>query len=128
MRSIALLGLLAAISGGCIHARTAEPPAEAESVSPASPGSAVAALPGDLFEPDGIARIQSALDRRGYGVAATGVLDAATENALEQFQASEDLPPTGLPDHETLRRLEIDPARVFRSAADAAAGTPPVGN
>lgn len=46
-------------------------------------------------------------------VKANGELDNATQEALRSFQRSEQLPETGLPDYETLRRLDIKPNEVY---------------
>ena len=36
--------------------------------------------------------------------------------ALRRFQAAHDLPSTGVPDHETVRRLGLNPDELFRKA------------
>lgn len=46
-------------------------------------------------------------------VKSTGELDNATQEALRAFQRSQQLPETGLPDYETLRRLKIKPNEVY---------------
>ncbi|MBK7863599.1 MAG: peptidoglycan-binding protein [Archangiaceae bacterium] len=47
------------------------------------------------------------------GVDMTGDLDARTQEGLRAFQRSEQLPETGLPDYETLRRLHISPDELY---------------
>lgn len=44
----------------------------------------------------------------------TNKLDTKTQLALQQYQKSQGLPETGLPDYETLRRLGLKPEEVFR--------------
>ncbi len=40
----------------------------------------------------------------------------STETALRRFQGSHDLPTTGIPDHETIKKLGLAPDDVFRKA------------
>ena len=47
-------------------------------------------------------------------VAENNTLDTKTQLALQQYQKSQGLPETGLPDYETLRRLGLKPEEVFR--------------
>ena len=44
------------------------------------------------------------------------------EQALRTFQESQGLAATGFPDHETLRKLGIDPKKVDQTAAPPDAG------
>jgi hypothetical protein len=46
----------------------------------------------------------------------SGELDGHTEAALRKFQKSRDLAATGVPDTETVRKLGLDPGKIFRSA------------
>jgi N-acetylmuramoyl-L-alanine amidase len=62
--------------------------------------------PGPAGSPLAVADLQSKLGRFGYGVAATGVLDQATQQALSAFQRH--FRPArfdGVPDGETQRLL-----------------------
>ena len=43
--------------------------------------------------------------------------NASTAAALRRFQAEHDLPSTGVPDHETVRRLGLNPDDLYRKAA-----------
>jgi hypothetical protein len=43
--------------------------------------------------------------------------NASTGAALRRFQVAHDLPSTGVPDHETVRRLGLNPDDLFRKAA-----------
>ncbi|HET6280431.1 MAG TPA: peptidoglycan-binding domain-containing protein [Polyangia bacterium] len=47
-----------------------------------------------------------------------GELDEPTRDALRHFQDSHDLPATGFPDHETIRRLGLNPDDLFSSKND----------
>ena len=52
-------------------------------------------------------RVQGALKQRGYGVGVVdGLYGRNTREALEAFQRDQQLPVTGLPDTETLARLQ----------------------
>ena len=42
--------------------------------------------------------------------------DAAMREGLRRFQRAKDLPATGMPDHETVKRLGLDPDQIFRQA------------
>ena len=139
-RLLLLLGLLA---GGCRHVTKADDwsPASQDAAAPASsddsanwhtsgasakpeseraaagPGRPqLASSPEGLMVPEGPGLIQEALAKKGYlSSYETGALDARTRNALQKFQNDQGLPSTGAPDHETLRKLGLDPAKVFRA-------------
>jgi hypothetical protein len=51
--------------------------------------------------------------RKLLGEHEEGNLDEPTRVALRRLQKAEDLPETGLPDHETVRKLGLDPDQVF---------------
>ncbi len=40
--------------------------------------------------------------------------DAATREGVRRFQRAQDLPATGVPDAETVKRLGLDPDKTFR--------------
>ena len=42
--------------------------------------------------------------------------DAAKRQGLRRFQRAHDLPATGVADHETVKRLGLDPDQIFRQA------------
>jgi peptidoglycan hydrolase-like protein with peptidoglycan-binding domain len=64
--------------------------------------------------PDGPRLIQEVLGKRGYlPNHRSGSLDGPTRTALQRFQADHGLPSTGAPDRETLRKLGLDPGKVF---------------
>ncbi len=97
----------------------AEKPGEAR--RPAKPGRPpLAASPSGLFVPGGVGKVQRALADKGYldlGAARKGDVDQATSDAIMKFQRDEGLARTGNPDHETVRRLGIDPDSVFRKSS-----------
>jgi hypothetical protein len=65
--------------------------------------------------PDGPRLIQEGLAQKGYlSNHRSGSLDDKTRDALQRFQADHGLPRTGAPDRETLRKLGLDPAKIFR--------------
>jgi hypothetical protein len=64
--------------------------------------------------------VTGALADRGLLARPSGgdTLDDAASAALRRFQADEGLAATGFPDRETLRRLGLSPAEVYRDAGD----------
>jgi hypothetical protein len=82
-------------------------------------GTPVPLSPADALEPGQLREIQRRLgDRKLLGQHEDGNLDQATREALRKLQKAEDLPETGLPDHETVRKLGLDPDRVFAKRRD----------
>src|SRR4051812_42097572 len=80
----------------------------------------LAAGPGGLFVPGGVEKVQRALADKGYldlGATTPGRLDAATSAAVRKFQDASDLARTGNPDHETLRKLGLNPDELFRKSS-----------
>jgi peptidoglycan hydrolase-like protein with peptidoglycan-binding domain len=65
-----------------------------------------------------IMRVQEALTRVGYPVAADGIVGPQTRGALRAFQLKAGLEPTGEADDATLKALDIQPEQ---TSADAAA-------
>ncbi len=125
-----LLGLLLA----CSHAETVATPAtpsppdaptrlpSARTLTPPSePGHPpLAASPAQLMAPDSADAIADTLRKRGLLSSDAGSKDL--EAALRRFQDSQGLAATGFPDHETLRKLGIDPRAVDTTAAKPDAG------
>ncbi len=70
-----------------------------------------------LLTPDGPRLIQEALTDKGYlsSEHRTGELDGATAAALRKFQADEEVARTGYPDRETVRKLGLSIAKVFKA-------------
>jgi peptidoglycan hydrolase-like protein with peptidoglycan-binding domain len=77
----------------------------------------IAASPADLLKPGAEQRIQERLASEGLldHQDVSGKLDGKTRQALRRFQQSSDLPATGVPDQETVRKLGLDPEQTFRS-------------
>lgn len=73
-----------------------------------------------LLLPDGPRLIQEALADRGYLAKdhRTGELDDETSAALRKFQAEEELARTGYPDRETVRKLGLTIAKVFKATGE----------
>ncbi len=88
---------------------------------PAKPGRPpLAASPSGLFVPGGVEKLQKALEDQGYldsGAAKSGEIDAATSAAIRRFQSEQGIARTGNPDHETVRRLGLDPDSIFRKSS-----------
>ncbi|HVY37862.1 MAG TPA: peptidoglycan-binding domain-containing protein [Polyangia bacterium] len=136
--------LLGALAGclGCGHAKTTDatspstpekaeertPPADHPErvAAPRAEGSAhrdnpaqtsgipVASSPEGLLAPGAEAQIRDKLADGGY-------LDkddkaGSLESGLRKFQKARDLPQTGIPNHETIQALGLDPARIFKHA------------
>lgn len=138
MRGLALFAALALVA--CSHARkVAKPddqgeqngrsaqPTEKEGGAaakprlarrPARPGRPpLAASPSGLFAPGGVEKLQKALADRGYldtSDVQAGEVDETTSAAIRKFQADQGIARTGNPDHETVRRLGLDPDELFR--------------
>ena len=118
---------------GCAHAKTIEPAesetAEKPSSSERAPrtGKLRVAPTGEQPKTTPLAQTPEGLLRPGAEqkihdkLVAGGLMkedaNASTEAALRRFQAAHDLPATGVPDHETVRRLGLNPDDLFRKAA-----------
>jgi hypothetical protein len=72
----------------------------------------VSTTPGGLLAPGADDKIRDKLAAAGF--AAEG---KSTKEALRRFQKDNDLPATGIPDHETVKKLGLDPNDIFRAAA-----------
>ncbi len=110
---------------GCGHATSIETPTEQAAPEPPPPRAEkhegavdpkttpVAESPDALLEPGAEREIRNKLEAGGY------LEDRNTkslEGGLRKLQAAKDLPVTGLPDHESIRRLGLDPNKIFRHA------------
>ena len=85
----------------------------------------LAASPSGLFVPGGVEQLQKALEQHGYldaSQAKSGEIDAATADAVRKFQTDQGIARTGNPDHETVRRLGLDPDSLFRKSSDVKEG------
>jgi hypothetical protein len=88
---------------------------EERGVPPSGERPRVPASPRALLAPGAVAELQRALRERGLLRGhQPGELDRPTSAALRRFQQEEDLPDTGMPDRETLRRLGVDPEKAYR--------------
>jgi hypothetical protein len=118
---------------GCAHAKTTEPAEPEAAEKPSSTEEAprtgklrvpptgeqpkttpLAQAPEGLRKPGAEQKIHDKLSAEGF---MKEDANASTEAALRRFQAAHDLPATGAPDHETVRRLGLNPDDLFRKAA-----------
>src|SRR5450759_2022917 len=128
--SIAFLALALV---GCAHVKTTEPAEPEAAEKPSSTERAprtgklrvaptgdqakttpLAQAPEGLLTPGAEQKIHDKLSAGGFMKEDT---NASTGAALRRFQATHDLPLTGIPDHETVRRLGLNPDDLFRKAA-----------
>jgi len=126
---LAVIGL-----AGCGHAKTTDEgkPAQESEAAPESDAKAktpeparkrasepaskpedvpVSTSPGGLLAPGADDKIRDKLASAGF--AAEG---KSSKEALRRFQRANDLPATGIPDHETVKKLGLDPDQIFRAA------------
>jgi hypothetical protein len=128
-----------ALGGGCSHTKTtdegtekpgkpeegeAQKPAKRNAAEPGGRGSQlhpgdreavpVATAPDALLAPGGDKKIRERLEAEGYLSADGKDSDAAMREGIRRFQRAKDLPVTGVPDHETVKRLGLDTNQVFR--------------
>jgi hypothetical protein len=109
---------------GCAHAKTTDgEPKSPEASQPSEPSGTTNELPrkpghppvathaDDLLKPGAEEKIRRKLAAGGY---LSGGADAPLADGVRKFQAAHDMPATGVPDHETVRRLGLDPAEIFR--------------
>ena len=129
MRHVLVLAVALLPAVACRHAETVAPPnAPSTSDTPArlpSPGAvtpetapghpSLAASPAQLMAPGSADAIAHALRKRGF-LADGSSSSKDVEKALRGFQESQGLAATGFPDHETLRKLGINPSTVDKTA------------
>jgi hypothetical protein len=117
-------------SAGCSHTKTvsatsaASPPAASTAGTRRPPTSAAGTplprSPQQALQPGQLGQIQRQLASRGLlGQHEQGQLDEPTRKALKQVQREHGLPETGVPDHETVSKLGLDPERVFEKGPSA---------
>ena len=75
-------------------------------------GIPVASSPEGLLAPGAEAQIRDKLANGGY--LNKNDNDAPLESGLRKFQKARDLPQTGIPNHETIQALGLDPNRIFK--------------
>ena len=100
MKKLIFAALIA--MAGCSHTKQVEP----QSAKEPQPDS----MPKSLLEPGATKKIQGALSHQDFAVKSSGSLDDSTRAALIKFQNEK-----GLPDRETIRRLDLDPDEIYRS-------------
>jgi hypothetical protein len=81
----------------------------------------LAASPAELLEPAAREKVAKALSDKGF-LASYSAHDGELTAALRKFQESQGLAATGFPDHETVRRLGIDPKEVDTSLENLDSG------
>jgi len=126
------LALLAVALLGCAHTKTTDlnevseppkgssPPTDQPPPHVAGPagsgaettGIPVASSPEGLLAPGGEQQIRDKLIDGGYLQKG----DTSVEAGLRKLQKARDLPETGMPDHQTVKALGLDPDRIFRHA------------
>ena len=132
-----ILGVAFALAAGCAHTKTtddgtaskgedqkkeqhaeeAKPrPSQPRKAAPAGdPGAVpVATAPEALLAPGADHEIRQRLVAGGFLAGDAGPSDAATREGIRRFQRAQDLPATGVPDAETVKRLGLDPDKTFR--------------
>ena len=87
-----------------------EKPPDTKQVSSARP---VRTTPGGMLDPAAMKQIQKKLSQKGFKASESGQLDEETQAALRKFQSHEHIASTGLPDYDTLRRLDLDPKKIY---------------
>jgi peptidoglycan hydrolase-like protein with peptidoglycan-binding domain len=121
-RAAAVAALLAAAA--CSRTKEVRPgeeknagqaPSDHAAGVPSRPGHPpVPAAPQGLVEKDAVVHAQRALSERGLlREHQEGELDAPTSAAIRKLQEQQGLAATGFPDHETLRRLGVDPEHAY---------------
>ncbi len=97
-------------------------PSPAAVTPPSEPGHRpLASSPAQLMAPGSADAIADALRKRG--LLSENASSKELEAALRAFQDSQGLAATGFPDHETLRKLGLDPHSVDLTVAKPDAGT-----
>src|SRR5262249_35439691 len=94
--------------------KNAEPPSDSVPRAKAPRSPPLAASPSELLEPRSQETIARALKAKGV-VERDDVRGEKLGAAIRKFQESQGLAGTGYPDHETLRRLGVDPKDVETS-------------
>ena len=133
--AVLALGLGLATLLACSHAETVASPtapnppdaptrlpsakAETPKTEPSHPD--LAASPAQLMAPGASDSIAAALRTKGFLGEDAGT-SKSLETALRAFQKSQGLAETGFPDHETLRKLGIDPKTIDRTTTTPDAG------
>jgi peptidoglycan hydrolase-like protein with peptidoglycan-binding domain len=101
---------------------TMETPPKEPQVSSERP---VRTTPGGMLDPKSMREIQSALARHGVKAPSNGQLDEETQAGLRAFQRQEHIAATGMPDFDTLRRLGLDPKKIYVEGTQRASRNTP---
>jgi Putative peptidoglycan binding domain len=137
-----VLAIAVVLAGACAHTKTTDDgtsketkpeanPVEAKETKPRAaperhakqgselhPGdrdaTPVATAPAGLLVPGAADKIRERLVAGGFLPRDAKSSDAAMREGLKRFQRAKDLPATGVPDHETVKRLGLDPDQTFR--------------
>ena len=133
-----VLLLALALGGACAHAKTTDDGTEkataketkeddAKAPKPRASGKKagdlhagnpdavpVATAPETLLAPGAEDKIRERLIAGGFLAADADTSNAATRGGIRKFQKTQDLPATGVPDAETVKRLGLDPDTTFR--------------
>jgi hypothetical protein len=140
-----ILAVALALAGGCAHTKatddgTSKEPAQEEAkekekeTKPSAaaekhakqggelhPGKRdnvpVTTTPGGLLAPGAEDKIRERLVEGGYLPQGGKSSEAGLREGLKRFQRAKDLPETGVPDHETVKRLGLDPGQTFHQGA-----------
>jgi hypothetical protein len=77
----------------------------------------IASSPAGLLDPGAAKQIQEKLEDKGvlHEDHPSGELDGPTREALSRFQRDSNLPATGVPDDATVRKLGLDPEKIFKA-------------
>jgi hypothetical protein len=137
-RRLPILAVVVALAGGCAHSKVTDdgtsketkkeeaketkprvaPERRAKQGSELHPGdraaTPVATAPAGLLVPGADEKIRERLVAGGFLPRDAKSSDAAMREGLKRFQRAKDLPATGVPDHETVKRLGLDPDQTFR--------------
>jgi hypothetical protein len=137
-----ILAVAVAVAGGCAHAKstddgTSKEPTQQEDAKDTKPQAApqkhakqssepqrgnsdavpVSTTPGGLLAPGAEDKIRDRLVEEGFMARDAKSSEAGLRQGLKRFQRAKDLPETGMPDHETVKRLGLDPDQTFRQGA-----------
>jgi len=76
----------------------------------------VATAPDALLKPGADDKIRERLGAGGFLPRDAKASEGSMRDGLRRFQKANDLPATGVPDHETVKKLGLDPDQTFRKA------------
>ena len=103
------------------HGPSGRPAATSAVIVPGRDGAPpLATTPAGLLKPHAVESIQEKLASSGLlsEEHETGTLDGPTHQALREFQRSNNLPATGMPDDVTIQKLGLGTQEIFRVSED----------